>query len=151
MFPVNNQRAKKQRALDIRVILGNPPYSVGQNSANDDNANLKYPRLDASITSTYAKRSSAANKNKLYGSYLRAIRWASDSACLRAPVTFNRNVIICVLTPYASAAIWRGVQHGHHHCGVTVYAQARRQPGSLVLLPLAVAAAPVDDGRPGLV
>lgn len=78
VFPINNQRAARQRGLDIRVILGNPPYSAGQESANDDNANLKYPKLDSSIAATYAKRSTATNKNSLYDSYVRAIRWASD-------------------------------------------------------------------------
>lgn len=78
VFPVNNQRATKQKALDIRVIFGNPPYSAGQDSANDNNANLKYSRLDASIAGTYAKRSTATLKNSLYDSYVRAIRWASD-------------------------------------------------------------------------
>lgn len=78
VFPINNQRAERQKGLDIRVILGNPPYSVGQESANDDNANLKYPVLDASIAATFAKRTASTNKNKLYDSYLRAIRWASD-------------------------------------------------------------------------
>lgn len=78
VFPVNNERASRQRGLDIRVIFGNPPYSSGQESANDLNANLKYPKLDASIASTYAKRSTATLKNSLYDSYIRAIRWASD-------------------------------------------------------------------------
>ncbi|GJM36929.1 MAG: type ISP restriction/modification enzyme [Acidimicrobiales bacterium] len=84
VFPVNNERAVAQRKLDIRVILGNPPYSAGQESANDDNANLKYPQLDASITSTYANRSTAKLKNSLYDSYVRAFRWASDRL-LRSP------------------------------------------------------------------
>jgi predicted helicase len=78
VFPINNERATRQKGLDIRVILGNPPYSAGQESANDDNANLRYPRLDASIAATYSKRSTATNKNSLYDSYVRAIRWASD-------------------------------------------------------------------------
>jgi len=78
VFPINNDRATKQKALDIRVILGNPPYSAGQDSANDNNANVKYPRLDASIAGSYAKRSTATLKNSLYDSYIRAIRWASD-------------------------------------------------------------------------
>ncbi len=78
VFPINNERAAKQKALDIRVIFGNPPYSSGQESANDNNANLKYARLDASIADTYAKRSTATLKNSLYDSYVRAIRWASD-------------------------------------------------------------------------
>jgi predicted helicase len=78
VFPVNNERANKQKSLDIRVIFGNPPYSAGQESANDNNANLKYPRLDTSIAGTYARRSTATLKNSLYDSYVRAIRWASD-------------------------------------------------------------------------
>lgn len=78
VFPANHERAAHQLDLDIRVIIGNPPYSVGQTSANDNNANLKYPTLDGTIESTYAARSTATNKNSLYDSYIRAIRWASD-------------------------------------------------------------------------
>ena len=77
-FPANSQRALAQRALDIRVIIANPPYSVGQTSGNDNNANLRYPVLDAEIANTYAAKSTAANKNSLYNSYIRAFRWASD-------------------------------------------------------------------------
>jgi predicted helicase len=78
MFPENNQRVNRQKQNDIRVIIGNPPYSSGQNSENDGNKNLKYPALDDKIRDTYAKYSSAINKNSLYGSEIRAIRWASD-------------------------------------------------------------------------
>ena len=74
----NSARRKRQKALDIRVILGNPPYSVGQGDANANNQNLAYPHLDDRIRTTYAARSSATNKNALYDSYVRAIRWASD-------------------------------------------------------------------------
>lgn len=78
VFPANNTRAEAQKQLDIRVIVGNPPYSVGQSSGNDDNANVKYPRLDARIRDTFADRTNAVNKNSLYDSYMRAIRWAAD-------------------------------------------------------------------------
>jgi predicted helicase len=78
VFADNNERVVRQLATDIRVIVGNPPYSAGQTSANDDNANLKYPTLDARIEATYAARSTATLKNSLYDSYIRAIRWASD-------------------------------------------------------------------------
>ena len=78
MFPANNARAEEQKALDIRVIIGNPPYCAKQGSQNDANQNLRYPTLDAAIASTYAARSTATNKNSLYDSYIRAIRWASD-------------------------------------------------------------------------
>ena len=74
----NSARRTKQKALDIRVIIGNPPYSAGQESANDNNANVGYKSLDEKIRSTYAANSTATNKNALYDSYIRAIRWASD-------------------------------------------------------------------------
>ena len=74
----NSARRKRQKQLDIRVIVGNPPYSAGQTSANDNNANIDYPHLDERIRSTYAASSTATNKNALYDSYIRAIRWASD-------------------------------------------------------------------------
>jgi predicted helicase len=74
----NSHRLSRQRELDIRVIVGNPPYSVGQSSGNDNAANLSYPKLDERIRETYAERSSATLKNSLYDSYIRAIRWASD-------------------------------------------------------------------------
>ena len=79
VFVANNNRAAAQLGLkSIQVVVGNPPYSVGQKSANDNNANQRYPSLDAKIEATYTARSSGTNKNSLYDSYLRAIRWASD-------------------------------------------------------------------------
>lgn len=74
----NSERAKKQQKQNITVIVGNPPYSVGQDNANDDNQNVKYEVLDERIKQTYAALSTATNKNSLYDSYVRAIRWASD-------------------------------------------------------------------------
>lgn len=52
VFVGHNTRAQKQLDSDIRVIVGNPPYSVGQTSANDNNANLAYPTLDGRIPGT---------------------------------------------------------------------------------------------------
>src|SRR5690554_495356 len=74
----NSERRKRQKKLDIRVIMGNPPYSAGQASANDNNANVSYPNLDERIRSTYAERSAMTSVRQLYDSYIRAIRWASD-------------------------------------------------------------------------
>jgi predicted helicase len=74
----NSDRRNRQKNLDIRVMIGNPPYSAGQDSANDNNQNVKYPTLDGKIAATYAKHSKATNKNALYDSYIRAIRWGSD-------------------------------------------------------------------------
>jgi len=74
----NSARRKRQKALDIQVIIGNPPYSVGQDSANDDNQNFKYFALDESIRASYAKDVKTTNKNDLYNSYIRAFKWASN-------------------------------------------------------------------------
>ncbi|MFN5588945.1 MAG: type ISP restriction/modification enzyme, partial [Holosporales bacterium] len=74
----NSARRTRQKNLPIRVIMGNPPYSAGQQSANDNAANIAYPHLDASIAKTYAAHTKATNKNALYDSYIRAIRWGSD-------------------------------------------------------------------------
>lgn len=78
LMPDNSERRTAQKRRDIRVVVGNPPYSAKQKSANDNAANLSYPRLDARIEQTYAAASRATNKNDLYNSYIRAFRWASD-------------------------------------------------------------------------
>lgn len=77
VFPENNERLERLKKLPITVIVANPPYSVGQDSANDDNANERYPGLDASIRATYADMSSSSLMRNLYDSYVRAIRWSS--------------------------------------------------------------------------
>lgn len=91
VFRENNARIDRQMAAPIHVIVGNPPYSVGQRSANDNNANLKYPTLDRRIEESYAAKSTATNKNSLYDSYLRAFRWATDRIGDRRVVAFVSN------------------------------------------------------------
>jgi predicted helicase len=91
IFGDNNERVKSQNALPMTVIVGNPPYSAGQDSANDNNQNLKYPFLDRRIAETYAAKSTAKNKNSLYDSYIRGIRWASDRIKDRGVVAFVTN------------------------------------------------------------
>lgn len=78
LFPENNKRVARQKAQDIRVIIGNPPYSTGQDSENDDNKNQSYPAIDSRITDTYVASTTARNKNSLYDSYYRAFRWSTD-------------------------------------------------------------------------
>src|SRR5699024_8826088 len=78
LFGDNNSRLQKQKELPITVILGNPPYSIGQNSANDDNQNVKYPKLDHRIEETYVKYSKANLLRSLYDSYIKAFRWSTD-------------------------------------------------------------------------
>ncbi|MGO4519007.1 DEAD/DEAH box helicase [Dyella sp. 2RAF44] len=87
----NSARRKRQKKLDIRVILGNPPYSVGQGSENDNNQNVVYPKLDENIRQTYAARSSATLAKGLYDSYIRAIRWASNRIGNQGVIGFVTN------------------------------------------------------------
>ena len=78
ILQVNSDRRKRQKALDIQVIIGNPPYSIGQSSANDNNQNIDYPNLNKRLEETYVKFSNSNNNKSIYDSYIRAIRWASD-------------------------------------------------------------------------
>lgn len=90
-FRANSERAERELERDIRVIVMNPPYSAGQNNANDNNQNEKYPKLDERIAETYAKNSSGTNKNSIYDSYIRAIRWASDRVKDSGVIAFVSN------------------------------------------------------------
>ena len=78
IFPENSQRVIDQKKAPIRVIIGNPPYSAGQKSANDNAQNQEYPHLRARIEETYAAGVKTTNKNSLYDSYIEAFRWATD-------------------------------------------------------------------------
>lgn len=84
MFPENNRRVKRQKASPIRVVIGNPPYSVNDNP-------VPYPTLDARITETYAKKSTATLRSSLYDSYVRALRWASDRIDGKGVIGFVTN------------------------------------------------------------
>lgn len=78
MFPQNSKRVQAQKKAPLRVIIGNPPYSIGQKSANDNAQNQSYPKLDAKIANTYAKESTAGLNKSLYDAYVKAFRWSSD-------------------------------------------------------------------------
>jgi len=79
LLPDNSERRTRQKELDIRVIIGNPPYSSGQKNANDNAANIAYSSLDERISETFvAESANNMGKSKAYDSYIRAIRWASD-------------------------------------------------------------------------
>ncbi|WP_151803250.1 DEAD/DEAH box helicase [Acinetobacter guillouiae] len=87
----NSARRKRQKSLDIQVIIGNPPYSIGQSSADDKNQNIAYPTLDTKIEETYAKYSVATTTKGLYDSYIRAFRWATDRLKSNGVVGFLSN------------------------------------------------------------
>ncbi|WP_245534790.1 DEAD/DEAH box helicase [Treponema primitia] len=78
IFPQNSRRVQEQQKMPLRVIIGNPPYSVGQKSANDNAQNQVYPRLEARIAQTYVETSNANLNKAAYDSYIKAFRWASD-------------------------------------------------------------------------
>jgi len=74
----NTERVERQKAADINVIIGNPPYNVGQLNENDNNKNRTYDVIDQRIRETYAKDSKATLKNQLYDAYVKFWRWAVD-------------------------------------------------------------------------
>ncbi len=77
-FQKNSERVLAQKRAPLRIIIGNPPYSVGQKSANDNAQNQEYPFLDSRIEASYAKGSNATSVKALYDSYIKAFRWSSD-------------------------------------------------------------------------
>ena len=74
----NTARVEKQKASPMFVVIGNPPYNIRQVNENDNNKNRVYPAMDALIRETYARDSTASNKNSLYDPYVKSLRWASD-------------------------------------------------------------------------
>ena len=78
-FAINDKQSEAQQSVNFQVIVGNPPYSVGQKSQNDDNQNEHYEELERSINETYvAQATGVTNSNSLFDSYIKAFRWASN-------------------------------------------------------------------------
>lgn len=77
-FGNNDERLKRQQEVPITAIIGNPPYSKGQSSENDNNKNLEYPKLFESVAETYVKQSKTSSVLGMYDSYVLSIRWASN-------------------------------------------------------------------------
>ncbi|MEZ5360065.1 MAG: type ISP restriction/modification enzyme [Candidatus Zixiibacteriota bacterium] len=74
----NTERVKRQQKAPITVIIGNPPYNVGQINENDNNKNRKYRIIDSRVQETFARDSKASNKNALSDVYVKFFRWAID-------------------------------------------------------------------------
>jgi predicted helicase len=94
--PENMKRVDRQRQSDLFVVIGNPPYNVGQLNENDNNKNRKYTTknktgIDDRVAATYAKASKATLKNSLSDPYVKAIRWASDRIGDEGVVAFVTN------------------------------------------------------------
>ena len=75
--PKNTERVNKQKATDMFVVIGNPPYNALQENENDNNKNRKYPAIDEQIKDTYSKDSKAQLHNKLYDPFVRAFRFGT--------------------------------------------------------------------------
>ena len=87
----NTERVERQKATDMFVVIGNPPYNTGQVNENDNNKNRKYELMDERITETYAKDSKATLRNKLHDPYVKAFSWASDRIEEEGIVAFVTN------------------------------------------------------------
>ena len=89
--PDNTARVEKQKESEMFVVIGNPPYNVGQVNENDNNKNRKYEAMDKLIAETYAKDSKATLRSQLYDPYIKAIRWALDRIGEEGVVAFVTN------------------------------------------------------------
>ena len=87
IFRENSDRVNEQRKQPITVVMGNPPYSIGQKSANDNAQNQRYPKLEERIATTYVKESEAGLNKSAYDSYIKAFRWASDRIAASMPAS----------------------------------------------------------------
>ena len=74
----NSDRVEREQESPITVIIGNPPYNVGQQNENDNNKNRRYTVLDRRIAETYSRASIASSKAKLSDAYVKFFRWATD-------------------------------------------------------------------------
>lgn len=90
-FGTNDKRLKRQQEKPITAIIGNPPYSIGQNSQNDNNQNVSYRKLDTRLAETYVAKSNAGLTKGLYDSYVKAFRWASDRLTNQGVIGFVTN------------------------------------------------------------
>ena len=89
--PDNTRRVEAQKETPMFVVIGNPPYNVGQVNENDNNKNREYPTMDEKVAETYAKDSKATLKNQLSDPYVKAIWWASDRIKDEGVVAFVTN------------------------------------------------------------
>jgi predicted helicase len=87
----NTERVKREKEADIMVVIGNPPYNVGQKNENDNNKNRRYGLVDKQVSETYAKASRASNKNALSDPYVKFFRWASNRLQ-------GRDGVVCLVT-----------------------------------------------------
>ncbi len=77
---------------NIRVIIGNPPYSAGAKSENDNNQNLSHPKLEKRVYEKYGKNSTAQNVGSTTrDTLIQSIYMASDRLKDRGVIGFVVN------------------------------------------------------------
>ena len=91
MTEANTARVERQKRTPITVIIGNPPYNVGQLNENDNNKNRSYPIIDGRVKDTYARDSKATSVSKINDPYVKFFRWATDRLQ-------GRDGIVCFVT-----------------------------------------------------
>ena len=150
-LPDNNERAERQQKLPIQVIIGNPPWSAGQQSATEDNPNVDYPELEARISETYANSYKGSNIRYIYDTYKMAIRWASDRIGEKGVIAFvtpaswidgnsETGIRECLAEEFSSIYVLdllgnariKG-KRGHYH-GEGVFGNATQSPVAITIL-----------------
>ncbi len=63
---------------NIRVIIGNPPYSAGAKSQNDNNQNLSHPKLEKRVYEKYGENSIAKVGKTTRDTLIQSIYMASE-------------------------------------------------------------------------
>jgi len=124
----NAERVEHEMAAPIRVIIGNPPYNVGQKNENDNNKNRPYPDLDKTISQTWAKASNASNKNGYRNPYVRFWKWAAERLN-------GEDGLICFVTDnsFVDAHMFDGIRKGlasefNHIWHLDLHGNVRQNP-----------------------
>ena len=80
MFGENTNNIRRQMETPIQVIIGNPPYEDGKDSANEETGKTSYPNLEKRVKDTYVSDNEGSKTltRHQYNSFLLAFRWASD-------------------------------------------------------------------------
>ncbi len=74
----NKEIKSTMEKQNIRVIIGNPPYSAGAKSDNDNNQNLSHPKLEKRVYEKYGKNSTAKVGATTRDTLIQSIYMASE-------------------------------------------------------------------------
>ncbi len=150
-LPDNSERVERQQNAPIEVVVGNPPWSGGQQSVGEENPNVDYPEMEQRVRETYASGTKATQKRSLYNPYRMAIRWASDRIGRQGVVAFvssgswingmaDSGLRACLAEEFSS--IWvlnlrgdaRTSSERRRSEGDNVFGQGSREPAAITVL-----------------